>query len=85
MNFGVFIVLLLNFGLVYFFSGSIYHFVGIFYTAFAILLTLSLKPGESGYYARFFGFVYFHTISNLLFSDTRLLAEMTVILDIYIQ
>lgn len=47
MNFGVFIVLLLNFGLVYFFSGSIYHFVGIFYTAFAILLTLSLRKSKN--------------------------------------
>ncbi|MCI9412640.1 MAG: hypothetical protein HFG36_11335 [Eubacterium sp.] len=49
MNFGVFIVLLLNFGLVYFFSGSVYYFVGIFYTFIAILLTLLLKKSTKCY------------------------------------
>lgn len=46
MNIGVVIVLLLNFGLTYFFSGSIYYFVGFFYTAMSILLTILLRKSN---------------------------------------
>lgn len=49
MNFGVVIVLLLNFGLTYFFTGSVYYFVGVFYTAISILLTLSLRKSKNCY------------------------------------
>lgn len=49
MNFGVIIVLLLNFGLTFFFSGSIYYFVGIFYTLISILLTLCLRKSKYCY------------------------------------
>lgn len=42
-------MLLLNFGLVYFFSGSVYYFVGIFYTFIAILLTLLLRKSKQCY------------------------------------
>ncbi len=49
MNFGVVIVLLLNFGLTYFFTGSIYYFVGVFYTAIAVLLTLLLRKSKYCY------------------------------------
>ncbi len=49
MNFGVIIVLFLNFGLTFFFSGSIYYFVGIFYTLISILLTLCLRKSNYCY------------------------------------
>lgn len=49
MNVGVLIVLLLNFGLTYFFSGSIYYFVGILYTAISMVLTFSLRNSKYCY------------------------------------
>lgn len=49
MNFGVVIVLLINFGLTFFFSGSIYYFIGLFYTLLSILLTFSLRKSTYCY------------------------------------
>ena len=49
MNFGVVIVLLMNFGLTFFFSGSIYYSIGLFYTLLSILLTFSLRKSTYCY------------------------------------
>lgn len=49
MSFGVVIVLLLNFGLTFFFSGSVYYFVGFIYTFIAVLLTLLLRKSPKCY------------------------------------
>lgn len=46
MKLGIFIVLMINFVLMYLFSGSIYFWVGIIYTIISIVLTLTLKNSQ---------------------------------------
>lgn len=49
MSFGIFIVLAFNFGLIYFFSGSVYDFVGIFVENY--YRTITQKKSKHNMYA----------------------------------
>ena len=60
MSIGTWIVLILNFGLIYFFSGSVYSFVGIIYTALSVILTIALRNTRCCY-----------GIMNVLFRNWR--------------
>ena len=49
MSFGTVIVFVINLGLIYFFSGSIYPVVGILYTTLALILTITLSDTKYCY------------------------------------